>query len=573
MSVKKNRIQTDPARFEVVKNALLSAAEEMKVIVAKTAYSPLLKVAGDYSCGIFSHTGDMVAQGPDLPAHLGAMPDGVRAIVAAFPAPAEGDAYIHNDPYSGGSHLPDVNVVTPIFTGGRHIAYACVRAHWPDVGSAVPGSYSASTSIYGEGLRIPPTRLIHRGEVDRNVRDLIFANVRNPDERQGDLDAQIAANSRAGQRLVELSGKYGLEEFVRIMQEVVDYSENLMRIALSQLPDGEVEAEELLDGDGVIEQGQTEDVPFRIKLKITKKGDCIVADFTGSDPQVAGPMNAPLAVTRSGVYTAMKMIADSRNLIPPNSGCWRPIEVIAPEGCVVNAQLPASVVYANHEVATRVGEIVMLAMGSLTPERVMAASHATAGVTIFGGMDYRTDKSYVSYEVTRGGFGARPVKDGINAVGSMTGNMMNTPVEVMEMDFPLLIEEYSIIPDSGGAGRWRGGCASQRRWRILGSESNVSVCFERGVTPAPGLKGGHSGTPTAIYAIGANGEKRRINTKGTLMIEAGGKLHAELPGGGGFGNPRERDRRAVIADVLDGYVSKRAAKEIYGVDLDGSTSV
>jgi N-methylhydantoinase B len=223
-------------------------------------------------------------------------------------------------------------------------------------------------------------------------------------------------------------------------------------------------------------------------------------------------------------------------------------------------------------VATRVGEIVMLAMSALTPERVMAASHATAGVTIFGGMDYRTERSYVTYEVTRGGFGARPVKDGINAVGSMTGNMMNTPVEVMEMDFPLLIEEYSIIPDSGGAGRWRGGCASQRRWRVLGSESNVSVCFERGVTPAPGLEGGHSGSPTAIYVISADGVKRQINTKGTLVLEAGGKLHAELPGGGGYGDPRERDRRAVVADVLDGYVSKRAAKEIYGVDLDRTPS-
>ena len=564
----KNRIQTDPARFEVVKNALFSTAEEMKIIVAKTAYSPLLKIAGDYSCGVFDRIGNMVAQGPDLPGHLGSMPDAVRSVARSFSEPEPGDVYIHNDPYSGGSHLPDVNVVTPCFADGVHLGFSCVRAHWPDIGSATPGSYGAVTSIYGEGLRIPAVRLIHAGKPDPQIHRLIMANVRSPDERQGDLEAQIAANGRAGARLAALAAKYGTAELLRIMQEVIDYSENLMSAALAALPDGEAEAEELLDGDGVIEQGETQDRPFKIKVRVTKKGETVTVDFNGSDPQVAGPMNAPISVTQSGVYTAMKMIADPKNTIPPNSGCWKPIRISAPEGTVVNARLPAPVVYANHEVQQRVGELVMLAMGAITPRNVMCSSAATAGVTTFGGTDYRTGQDYVNYEVTRGGFGARPIKDGINAVASMTGNMMNTPVEIIEMNFPLLVEEYAIMPDSGGAGKFRGGCATRRSWRVLGNEARVAVCFERGVVPASGLMGGGAGTPTRIFSISASGEKRQINTKGTLSVEPGGRIYAELPGAGGYGDPRERDRAAVLEDVIDGYVSREAALAIYGVDVD-----
>src|ERR1700754_4203642 len=230
-------LRTDPARFEVVKNALASAAEEMKIVLAKTAYSPLLKVAGDYSCGIFDVTGNMVAQGPDLPIHLGSMPDAVRAIVRAFPDAAPGDVFIHNDPYQGGSHLPDVNVVAPAFHEGRLLGFGCVRAHWPDIGSAQPGSYGAVTEIYGEGLRLPPVRLYRDGEPDPAIEAIIFANVRTPVERLGDLRAQVAANTRAAQRLRELATSYGTDELLQIMQDVLDYSETMMRKALSTLPD------------------------------------------------------------------------------------------------------------------------------------------------------------------------------------------------------------------------------------------------------------------------------------------------------------------------------------------------
>src|SRR5438270_9740627 len=364
------RPKIDPARFEVVKNALYSAAEEMKIVLAKTAYSPLLKVAGDYSCGIFDRDGNMVAQGPDLPIHLGSMPDAVRAVIAAFPMVEPGDVFIHNDPYHGGSHLPDVNVVAPCFFGERLLGFGCVRAHWPDVGSATPGSYGAVTEIYGEGLRLPPVRLYRDGEPDPNIEAIIFANVRTPNERRGDLRAQVAANRRAQARLAALAERYGAEELCAIMDAVLDYSERMMRAALARLPDGEAGFVDVFDGDGVLAPGATQDEPFTVRLTIRKQGDAITADFAGSDPAVAGPMNAPLTVTASGVYCALKMIADPKSLIPANSGCWRPVTVTAPAGSVVNAMPPSPVVYANHEMSHRVADMVMGAMFQICPDNV-----------------------------------------------------------------------------------------------------------------------------------------------------------------------------------------------------------
>ena len=484
------RTKTDPARFEVVKNALYSAAEEMKIVLAKTAYSPLLKVAGDYSCGIFDGAGDMVAQGPDLPIHLGSMPDAVRAVIATHPEVEPGDVFIHNDPYHGGSHLPDVNVVAPAFFADRLLGFGCVRAHWPDIGSATPGSYGAVTEIYGEGLRMPPVRLYRNGRPDPDIERLIFANVRTPAERRGDLRAQVAANRRGALRLEALAKKYGADELLEIMNEVLDYSETMMRAALRLLSDGEASFEDVFDGDGVLAPGADADEPFMVRIRVCKRGDTITADFAGSDGQVPGPMNAPLTVTASGVYCALKMIADPKSLIPPNSGCWRPVTVTAPPGSVVNAQPPAPVVYANHEISHRVADMVMAAMSQISPKTVMAASQGTSAVATFGGVDPRNGERYVSYESLKGGFGARPVKDGINAVASTVSNMMNTPIEMLEMSFPLRVEEYALIPDSGGAGTWRGGLGARRVWRVLGHEARAAVCCERSLTPPFGLAGG-----------------------------------------------------------------------------------
>jgi len=558
------RPKTDPARFEVIKNALYSAAEEMKIVLAKTAYSPLLKVAGDYSCGIFDGAGDMVAQGPDLPIHLGSMPDAVRAVIATYPAVEPGDVFIHNDPYHGGSHLPDVNVVAPAFFGDRLLGFGCVRAHWPDIGSATPGSYGAVTEIYGEGLRIPPVRLYRNGRPDPDIERIIFANVRTPAERQGDLRAQVAANRRGALRLEALAKKYGTDELLAIMTEVLDYSETMMRAALHRLPDGEASFADVFDGDGVLAPGAEADEPFTVRLRIRKCGDTITADFTGSDGQVPGPMNAPLTVTASGVYCALKMIADPQSLIPPNSGCWRPVKVTAPPGSVVNARPPAPVVYANHEISHRVADMVMAAMFEISPENVMAASQGTSAVATFGGVDPRSGERYVSYESLKGGFGARPVKDGINAVASTVSNMMNTPIEILEMSFPLRVEEYALIPDTGGAGTWRGGLGTRRIWRVLGHEAHTAVCCERSLTPPFGLAGGCSGGPMRLWLEMPDGGKRPLNSKGAFTVPANGRVVMEAPGSGGYGLPAGRDPALLREDLADGYVTEEAARRDYG---------
>jgi len=559
------RTKTDPARFEVVKNALYSAAEEMKIVLAKTAYSPLLKVAGDYSCGIFDGAGDMVAQGPDLPIHLGSMPDAVRAVIATHPEVEPGDVFIHNDPYHGGSHLPDVNVVAPAFFADRLLGFGCVRAHWPDIGSATPGSYGAVTEIYGEGLRMPPVRLYRNGRPDPDIERLIFANVRTPAERRGDLRAQVAANRRGAVRLEELPKKYGADELLQIMNEVLDYSETMMRAALRLLSDGEASFEDVFDGDGVLAPGADADEPFMVRIRVCKRGDTITADFAGSDGQVPGPMNAPLTVTASGVYCALKMIADPKSLIPPNSGCWRPVTVTAPPGSVVNAQPPAPVVYANHEISHRVADMVMAAMFQISPENVMAASQGTSAVATFGGVDPRNAERYVSYESLKGGFGARPVKDGINAVASTVSNMMNTPIEILEMSFPLRVEEYALIPDSGGAGTWRGGLGARRIWRVLGHKAHAAVCCERRLTPPFGLAGGRSGGPMRLWLEMPDGGKRPLNSKGAFVVPANGRVVMEAPGSGGYGLPAGRDPASLREDLADGYVTEEAARRDYGI--------
>jgi N-methylhydantoinase B len=568
LNVREVRRKTDAARFEVVKNALYSAAEEMKIVLAKTAYSPLLKIAGDYSCGIFDAVGNMVAQGPDLPIHLGSMPDAVRGVIDAFPEIEPGDVFIHNDPYRGGSHLPDVNVVSPAFYGNHLLGFGCVRAHWPDVGSATPGSYGSVTEIYGEGLRLPPVRLYRDGKPDPGVEAIIMANVRVPAERLGDLRAQVAANRRAATRLAALAGKYGVEELTQIMKEVLDYSEDMMRAALRSLPDGEASFTDILDGDGILSTGATKDETFSVRVKVTKLGDSITADFTGSDPQVAGSMNAPLTVTASGVYCALKMIADPSDLIPPNSGCWRPVAVVAAPGSVVNAQEPAPVVYANHEMSHRVADMIMAAMYSISPQTVMAGSQGTSAIVTFGGVDYRTGERYVSYESIKGGFGARPVKDGINAIASSISNMMNTPVEILERSFPLRVEEYALVPNSGGAGTWRGGLGVRRVWRVLGNSAHAAVCFERTVTPPFGLAGGHAGAPSRIWLELPNAETRSLNSKGGFIAPAGSRLVAEAPGSGGYGVPGLREDALLQEDIQNGYVSSESVRHDYGKDPD-----
>jgi N-methylhydantoinase B len=557
----------DPATFEIIKNSLYKIAEEMRVVLAKTAYSPLLKSAGDYSCGLFDARGEMVAQGPDLPIHLGSMPDAVRAIVAAFAADVhEGDVFLHNDPYFGGSHLPDVNVVRPAFYEGQLLGYACLRAHWPDVGSATPGSYGAVTEIFGEGLRLPPVRLVDRGAVNVDLEKVILANVRTPDERKGDLGAQLAATLRATERLKALAQRYGTKQLVGYMAQVMDYSERLMRATLIDLPDGEGIFEDFCDGDGIADDELGKDAPFRIRLSVKKTADRLVVDFAGTAAQVKGPMNAPLSVSASGIYCGLKTAVDPNNLIPPNSGCWRAIEIRAPKGSVVNATFPAPVVYANHEISHRVADMVMGALASFIPKQVMACSQGTSAILTLGGVDPRTDRHYVSYETVKGGYGARPNKDGINCIASGISNTMNTPVEIMEMAFPVRIERYEINPDSGGAGRYRGGCGAIRVWRLLeGADATGALCMERMTSPPFGLLGGKPGAGAVVKLTTPDGATRHLPGKGAFSAPAGSVIEMITPGSGGFGPVTARDPAAIGRDLFDGYVSAAAAQRDYGI--------
>jgi N-methylhydantoinase B len=561
-----NSAATDPAAFEIMKNALYKIAEEMRVVLAKTAYSPILKSAGDYSCGVFDSKGDMVAQGPDLPIHLGSMPDAVRAIVQEFGNDVHpGDVFIHNDPYFGGSHLPDVNVVRPAFYDGKLLGYSCLRAHWPDVGSATPGSYGAVTEIYGEGLRLPPVRLVSKGVTNEDIEKIIFANVRTPEERKGDLGAQLAATLRASQRLEGLAERYGADTLTRTMGEVMDYSERLMRAMLADLPDGDGAFADFLDGDGIPDDDDGNDAPIWIRMKVNKKGDRIIVDFEGTDPQTAGPINAPLSVTASGVYCGLKTAIDPNSLIPPNSGCWRTIEVTAPKGSLLNAEFPSPVVYANHEISHRLADMVMGALVHFWPDQVMACSQGTSAILTFGGIDPRSGNRYVSYETIKGGFGARPNKDGINVIASGISNTMNTPIEVLEMAFPLRVLEYSIEPDTGGAGKYRGGNAARRRWQLLeDAPTTGTLCMEHMTSPPFGLTGGKPGSAAVVRLITPDGKTQDLPSKGAFKVPGGSIVDMITPGSGGFGVPAERDPKAIEADLREGYVTPEGVKRDYG---------
>ena len=536
-------------------------------MLAKTAYSPLLKLAGDYSCGIFDVYGNMVAQGPDIPIHLGSMPHTVRPILSTAGKVAPGDVFIHNDPYFGGSHLPDVNVVALIFLDEEVLlGYTCVRAHWPDIGGASPGSYGATSEIYGEGLRRPGVRLYSTGVLSQDVDGIIFANVRTPEERRGDLRAQIVANRRGSLRVQELARKYGLDLVLGMMQGVQDYSERMIRTQLERLEDGEFVFEDFCDGDGILAPGQMEDEPIYVKLRVIKSGNRVTVDFDGSDPQVEGPMNAPLAVTASGVYTAIKMIIDPNDLIPPNSGAWRAVDVMAPEGSVVNVLPPAPVVYANHEMTHRICDMVFGAVAPGYPDRVLACSQGTSAILTLSGLDPVTRQRYVSYETLGGGRGARPNQDGINAVKAGISNTMNTPVEQLAMRFPVLVDRYEIIPDSGGAGKYRGGCGVRWVWRVLGHTAAATVCCERTKSPPFGLFGGRAGSRTSVHLVDLGGLKTPLNSKGPAFpVPADHSIVYDVAGSGGYGDPAQRDVGKLRDDVVNGYVSEAQSAEEYGV--------
>ena len=530
----------DPITLEVLRHAFAAVADEMNANLIRSAYSPNIKERRDCSCALFDAHGEMVAQAESIPVHLGAMPFSVAAAIKRFSSFLPGDVVVANDPYAGGAHLPDVTFIAPAFAAGELVAFVANRAHHADIGGKEPGSLAGDTTeIYQEGLRIPPIRLWRQDRLDQDLLDLILANVRTPQERLGDLRAQHAACATGINRLEALVSRYGKDYLEKGMAAVMDYSQRRMRAEIAKLPDATACYEDTLDGDGITDE------PIRIVARVTVDGETVRVNFTGSSPQVVGPVNAVTAVTASATYFTLRALTDPQ--IPPNAGCYRPIEVIAPVGTVLNPTPPAPVVGGNLETSQRIVDVILGAFSKICPDRVIAACQGTMNNLAVGGIDPRSGRPYSLYETIAGGFGARPNADGADGIHSHMTNTLNTPVEALETAYPLRVERYELIPGSGGKGRFRGGLGIRRDITAIEHTARVSLLCDRRTTRPYGLAGGKPGQAGKNVLI-RDGEETALPGKGTFTLRAGETVSVRTPGGGGYGNPEKRDSWAIERD-------------------------
>jgi N-methylhydantoinase B len=527
MPASPNLQSPDPIRLEIFKHLYATIAEEMGVVLRKASFSPNIKERRDFSCAVFDAQGRMIAQAAHIPVHLGSMPLSVAAAIQGFNDLAPGDMIALNDPFRGGTHLPDITLVSPVFLPGADQPYGFVasRAHHADVGGMTPGSMPVAREIFQEGLIIPPVRLARGGEVDQGLLDLILANVRTPQERQGDLWAQMAANNRGAKRLVDLAGRYGESEAAYYMEALLAYTERMTRSLLKSLPDGQYRFTDYLDDDGVGDQT----VP--ITVCITIADDSAVVDFTGSAPQQRGSINAVYAITLSAVYYVFRCLLGLD--VPNNTGCLVPIQVIAPAGSVVNAQPPAAVAGGNVETSQRIVDVLLGALAQACPDRIPAASQGTMNNVTIGGQDTQRGSSFAYYETIGGGMGARPNADGISAIHSHMTNTLNTPAEALEYAYPLRVVRYAVRPNSGGAGKFRGGDGIRRDIQVL-VDCQATLLSERRRTRPYGLCGGEPGVAGENVLIHA-GVEHPLPGKGTVELQAGDIISIRTPGGGGFG--------------------------------------
>jgi N-methylhydantoinase B/oxoprolinase/acetone carboxylase alpha subunit len=521
-------MRIDPIEFEILKNLFVSIAEEMGVTLCRTAFSPNIKERLDYSCAIYDAAGETIAQGDHMPVHLGAMPLSVRAAIDHVRM-GPGDIVILNDPFRGGTHLPDITLVSPVFIGkGRSPAfYVANRAHHSDVGGMSPGSMPLAREVFQEGLIIPPIKLVRGGEIDPDVLALILANVRTPDEREGDLTAQIAANRVGESRLREIVTKYGRRRVERYAEAAQDYTERVLRATIRAIPDGEYRFEDALDDDGFSES------PIWIRATIRVSGERAEIDFTGSDRQTGGSVNANLAITLSATLYAFRCLV--REDVLYNSGISRPLHVIAPPGTVVNAMHPAAVAAGNVEASQRITDVVLGALSRALPDRLPAASQGTMNNVTLGGTDPRTGSGFAYYETIGGGMGGRNGLPGISGVHTHMSNTRNTPVEAIEHYLPVRIRRYGLRPDSGGPGQFPGGNGIVREYEML-CDTEVTVLSERRRRHPYGVQGGQPGACGRNSVI-HDGVEREVRAKARLNLSAGDRLRIETPGGGGFGTP------------------------------------
>jgi N-methylhydantoinase B/oxoprolinase/acetone carboxylase alpha subunit len=564
-------LQLDTVGLHVLHNALANIAAEMALVMMKTSYSTIFNEGLDFSTVLLDAGGNLIAEKNYTPSMMGAIPHTVRWALEEFGAEffEPGDVVVHNDPYRGNCHLPEHMMMKPIFKDGDLIAFAGNMGHVAEVGGKAPGSFASdATDVYQEGLRLPPVKLIEGGEYNKHLWRVILANHRTPRNTWGDFHAMIGSLNVGEARVLELIDRYDLQTIVEGAATLNDYSERRMRAEIEELPDGEYTAELIVEDDGVSVD------PFRVVATVVVRGDEVIVDYTGTDPQVRGPMNCTWVVAVSAAYNAVFCVTDPQMLIPRNSGCYRPIRVVAPPGCVVNVQHPGPSVGGNTDLQPKLIDLLVAALAQAVPELTAAAHGGSSSNLLFGGIHPDTGRYYSNYHFDGTGTGGTTLKDGNDGEITRHSNCRNTPIEVFETRYPLLTLEHGLVRDSGGAGRRRGGLGTHRTLRVTAPEITFSALFDRMKIAPPGLFGGGGGGTSALL-VKRKGESEfrtfheafgvQSPTKFTnVVLREGDELRYRTPGGGGFGDPRDREPERVREDVLEGWVSRDAAARDYG---------
>ncbi len=553
----------DPFTLAILQSSLIGIARDMKIMTMRTAYTQLWKEQGDLSCCLMNEDGEIIAQDPNgFPIHVTTMPLQLQGAISAIGKQNlnPGDVIATNDPFIGGTHLPDVLIARPLFHKGSIFGYSCNRGHWADIGGMGPGSYSPATSdIHQEGILIPPVKLFEEGKPNTGIFEMIMCNIRNRSIGMGDLRSQYASCETAERRLQSLINRFGIKTLKDSMSEIITRSEQLTRMQIANFPDGEYQARDCLDGDGLSDALSWIDV--RIKIKNSN----IFVDLTASSPQSSGGMNCSHSAAASAVQYAIKSITDPDN--PPNAGSYKPIVVKTRKGTLVDAERPGSIVGFG-EVCYRVFDATMAAISSAIGDRAVASGSGSTGTVVIAGKQKSDngDRYFTTLELSSGAYGARATSDGINAIRYGPGNAGHIPIEADELENPLFFEAYEILCDTGGAGKFRGGNGFVRRFRIENETAQICLCADRHRTPPPGLFGGLAGS-TARYVVDYNTQNERQLPSKTPYINLTKNcvVSLESAGGGGFGPPTERSKERILEDLKNGYISAETAKEVYGL--------
>jgi len=563
----------DPITLAVIQSGLQQVCNEMDLAFVRAAFSPVISEALDRSDGIYHRdTGELIAQGElGLPVFVGTMQFSTQAVIEHVReqglALEEGDVFIVNDPYLGGTHLMDVKFVKPFFYRGRLFAWLANTGHWPDIGGAVPGGFSANaTEVEQEGLRLPPVKLYKRGTLDPELLSVIFSNIRIADQRIGDIKAQAAALAIGERRLAALLDRYGAETVEAAIDELKSRAAQRMRAKIAEIPDGTYDGEAFVDSDGVVDE------PLRIAMRVVKQGETLTFDMTGSSPPCRGPMNSVIATTKSSIYLAVKHVFPD---VPINAGTFEPLRIIEPEGTFLYAKYPRPVSGCAAEVSQRIAEAVFSALVKAIPAKLFAAPAGTSGNLSVGGYDPERKRAYVMYVISGGGYGGSQRGDGLSNGCSTIGISKTTPIEVMEQFYPVLFEEYSLAEGSGGAGEFRGGFGVNYKIRLRRGEARASMVMDHGRVGPQGACGGDDGGVNRVRIVRGGvpyAPPHRSKDQG-IGIAAGDLIEVSTPGGGGFGDPLRRPPQSVARDVARGYYSREEAEARFGVALRADGSV